>query len=145
MFCPGTSTLFDGRVLITGGQTAATATIYDPFADTWTGTTDMNVPRAYHSQLTLTDGTIFVFGGSWSGGRGNKIGEVYDPVTRVWTRKPGINANGSINTNDAQGVYRADNHMWLYEATNGKILHLGPSRMMHWFDLAGSGSVTDAG
>lgn len=145
MFCPGTSTLADGRVLITGGLSDFKATIYDPFNDTWTATTNMNVQRGYHSQLTLANGMAFVFGGSWSSVVGGKIGEVYNPVTRTWTPKRGIGANGSVVTNDVVGFYRSDNHMWLFEATNGKIIHVGPARMMHWLDLTGNGSVTEAG
>jgi galactose oxidase len=145
MFCPGTSTLADGRVLITGGLSDFKATIYNPFNDTWTATTDMTVRRGYHAQLTLADGKAFVFGGSWTEFVGGKIGEVYDPVTRIWTPKPGIGADGSVVTNDAVGPYRSDNHMWLYEATNGMILHAGPAKMMHWLNLTGSGSVTEAG
>jgi galactose oxidase len=145
MFCPGTSSLADGRTLITGGLSDVKATIYDPFMDTWTATGEMNVQRGYHSQLTLADGRTFVLGGSWSDVTGGKIGEVYDPTTQVWTPKPGIDASESINTNDEEGFYRSDNHMWMYEATNGKILHAGPSKTMHWLDLAGNGTVTVAG
>jgi galactose oxidase len=105
----------------------------------------MNVQRGYHSQLTLSDGRVFVLGGSWSHVQGGKIGEIYDPVTQTWNRKPGIQAQGSINTNDVEGFFRADNHMWLYEARLGRILHTGPAKMMHWLDLAGNGSVTEAG
>jgi galactose oxidase len=143
MFCPGTSKLADGRVLITGGLSAVQSTLYDPRTESWIKTGEMNVPRGYHSQTLLSDGTVFVLGGSWSGDEGGKIGEVYDPATEVWTAKPGIDAAGSMITNDAVGMYRADNHMWLYEATNGKILHVGPAKMMHWLDLTGSGTVSE--
>jgi galactose oxidase len=62
-----------------------------------------------------------------------------------WEIKSNILADGNILTNDIKGVYRADNHMWLHPAPNGKILQAGPSKMMHWIDTAGDGSVVDAG
>jgi galactose oxidase len=145
MFCPGTSTLADGRLLITGGLSGPRSTIYDPLTDTWSSGPDMNVGRGYHSQLTLANGNVFTLGGSWSAGVGGKVGEVYDPVANTWTAKPGIQADGTVNTEDVEGYYRSDNHMWFYEASNGKILHAGPSKTMHWIDLAGDGSVAVAG
>jgi galactose oxidase len=145
MFCPGTSSLADGRVLITGGNIEHKATIYDPFTDTWTATTEMNVPRGYQSQMTLADGRAFTLGGSWSAWIGGKIGEVYDPATATWTQKPGIKAEGTICTNDGAGFYRSDNHMWLYQAPDGGILQVGPARSMHRISLAGSGSVAKIG
>lgn len=60
----------------------------------------MNIGRGYHSQLLLTDGTVFTLGGSWMGGIGGKTGEVYSPTTETWTLKPGIASNGSLLTDD---------------------------------------------
>jgi galactose oxidase len=145
MFCPGTSTLADGRILITGGLSDRRASIYDYRNDSFSRTADMNIGRGYQSQLTLSNGDVFTLGGSWSGGTGNKLGEVYtESTTRKWTTKPGINAAGDILTDDFQGVYRSDNHMWLFEATDGRIFHAGPARRMHWINLAGTGSVTQS-
>jgi galactose oxidase len=147
MFCPGTATLADGRLLITGGLSGPKSTFYDPYTDTWSSGPDMNIGRGYQSQVTLSSGMVFVLGGSWApySGVGGKSGEVYDPATNTWTVKPGIPASGTINTEDIQGEYRSDNHMWFFEAANGKILHAGPSKYMHWIDLAGDGSVVEAG
>jgi galactose oxidase len=145
MFCPGTSSLADGRILITGGLTEQKATIYNPFTDTWTATTEMNVPRGYQSQMTLANGQVFVYGGSWSAYIGGKFAEVYDPAAATWIPKPGIKAEGSICTNDRGGFYRSDNHFWLYQAPDGALLHVGPARMMHRIDLTGNGSVTEIG
>jgi galactose oxidase len=142
MFCPGTSLLADGRLLITGGKFGVMTTLYDPWDDTWTSATNMTVERGYHSQLTLSDGRIFVLGGSWSGTLGNKYGELYDPTTSSWTPKPGTVPVGTILTNDVEGSYRTDNHMWLFEASNGRIFHAGPAKITHWIDLDGNGSIT---
>jgi galactose oxidase len=102
----------------------------------------MTVSRGYHSQFTLSDGRVFTLGGSWVDGPvGNKFAEVFNPQTNQWSRKPGIDAVASVNTEDVVGFYRSDNHMWFYESTNGKILHVGPSKTMHWFNISGNGTV----
>jgi galactose oxidase len=142
MFCPGTSLLADGRLLITGGKFGVMTTLYDPWDDTWTSATNMTVERGYHAQLTLSDGRIFVLGGSWSGTLGNKYGELYDPSTQSWTPKRGTTPEGTILTNDVEGLYRTDNHMWLFEASNGQVFHAGPAKITHWIDLDGNGSIT---
>src|SRR5262249_296584 len=43
------------------------------------------------------------------------------------------------------GIYRSDNHAWLFAASNGRIFHAGPSPYMHWITTSGDGSITDAG
>jgi galactose oxidase len=144
MFCPGTSILADGQLLITGGKFGVMTTLYDPVEDTWNSATNMTVERGYHAQLTLSDGRAFVLGGSWSGTLGNKHGEVYDPSTESWTPKPGTKPAGTILTNDVEGQYRTDNHMWLFEASNGRIFHAGPAKFTNWIDLDGNGSITTA-
>lgn len=147
MFCPGTATLHDGRILVTGGSSNKVTSIYDPRNDTWSTGQRMNVGRGYQSQLTLSDGRVFVFGGSWNGGIGGKIGEVYTEFgngSAVWTPKPGITTIPSCLTNDTEGVYRSDNHMWLFEHTDGRILQAGPSRRMHWITLADDGAIAPA-
>jgi galactose oxidase len=99
----------------------------------------MNIGRGYQSQFTLNSGLAFTLGGSWSGGIGGKVAELYDPGTNRWTTRPGIYAEGTVVTQE--GAYRSDNHMWFYESTNGRILHVGPSENMHWFNISGTGSV----
>jgi galactose oxidase len=141
MFCPGTSTLADGHTLITGGISGVRSTLYNPFNNTWTSAADMTVERGYQSQVTLSNGRVFVLGGSWSGEVGRKYGEVYDHSSRTWTRKTGTEPIGSILTNDVEGEYRTDNHMWLFESTDGRILHAGPAKRMHWINITGDGSI----
>lgn len=92
----------------------------------------------------LQDGNVLTIGESFSGGRGNKSGEIFDVRTRTWRRMDGIVSGGSMLTNDARGIYRADNHMWLFTAPNGKVFHAGPSKHMHWITTSGKGSVRDS-
>jgi galactose oxidase len=61
-----------------------------------------------------------------------------------WARKTGIPVS-PILTNDSAGVYRADNHAWLFATSGGKVFHAGPSKQMNFFDPAGAGSFSAAG
>lgn len=43
------------------------------------------------------------------------------------------------------GVYRADNHAWLFAWKEASVFHAGPSTAMNWFTTGGDGSQTGAG
>ncbi|MFV6026933.1 discoidin domain-containing protein [Streptomyces sp. NPDC056264] len=144
MFCPGIAMLADGRVLVTGGSNADKASIYDPATDSWSATAAMNIPRGYQSMTLLSTGEAFVLGGSWSGATGDKSGEVWSPDTGTWRRLPGVPAAPAL-TADPRGPYRADNHMWLYATSGGRVLQAGPSKQMNWISTEGNGSITSAG
>ncbi|MFF4983916.1 discoidin domain-containing protein [Streptomyces sp. NPDC001046] len=144
MFCPGIAMLADGRVLVTGGSNADKASIYDPATDAWSRTSEMNIARGYQAMTLLSTGDAFVLGGSWSGGRGGKDGEVWSPDTGTWRKLPGVPVDPAM-TNDPDSPFRADNHMWLHAMSGGKVLQLGPSKKMHWITTTGDGSLTDAG
>uniref|UniRef100_UPI0011EFEAAB galactose-binding domain-containing protein n=1 Tax=Pareuzebyella sediminis TaxID=2607998 RepID=UPI0011EFEAAB len=151
MFCPGINNMANGQLLVTGGSSHPKATLYDFSSDTWIAVDNMNVGRGYQGAVTLSDGFAFVFGGSWSGGlapNGEKIAEMWRPETG-WKTLPGLRSDLLFNSNDlsteVEGVYRADNHAWLWAAPNGKIFHAGPGEDMHWFDVSGSGSSIFAG
>ncbi|MER7761849.1 discoidin domain-containing protein [Streptomyces sp. NPDC097619] len=144
MFCPGIAMLADGRVLVTGGSNAEKASIYDPATDAWSTTTRMNTARGYQAMTLLSTGEAFVLGGSWSGAAGDKGGEVWSPDTRTWRSLPGVPAAPAL-TADPAGAYRADNHMWLYGTSGGRVLQLGPSRQMNWITTTGNGSITPVG
>lgn len=90
----------------------------------------------------LSDGSIFTAGGSWGGvALGNKTGEVWDISTETWSVKRNL-VDAPLVTDDDRGLYRSDNHYWLFVAPNGKVFHAGPSFNMHWIDTAGDGRVT---
>lgn len=144
MFCPGTSMLADGRILVTGGSNATKTSIYDPRTDAWSSAPDMTVGRGYQGQTTLSTGEVFTVGGSWSGGRKGKAGELYSPATNKWRPLPDVPSTPFL-TADPAGVYRADNHAWLFAAGGGKVFHAGPSARMNWIETAGRGKVVDAG
>ncbi|MGY6162423.1 RICIN domain-containing protein [Paraburkholderia strydomiana] len=143
MFCPGIANLPDGRLLVNGGSSSSKTSIYTPSTGQWSSSNLMKIPRGYQGTVTLSNGSVFTLGGSWNGGEGGKNGE-------TWTSGSGWQINGAILadyilTQDAAGIFRADNHAWLFAVSNGRVFHAGPSQAMHWFDTAGNGNVTDAG
>ncbi|MGN7253085.1 galactose oxidase-like domain-containing protein [Arthrobacter sp. SAFR-014] len=143
MFCPGTSLLPDGQLMVTGGSNSTKTSLYNPATDTWTAGPAMKIARGYHSSVTTSAGEVFTIGGSWSGGIGNKHGEVWSAASG-WRTLPNVLVN-SILTADPLGSYRADNHPWLFAAPGGRVFHAGPSRRMNWITTAGSGSISPAG
>ena len=140
MFCPGTALLFDGSVLVVGGVTSG---VTNKFNGSWYRSSPLNIRRGYNTAVTLSTGAVFTLGGSWSGGYGSKSGELWTAATG-WRLLPGVQP-GPFLTNDTAGIYRQDNHLWLFAASGGWIFHAGPSKAMHWINTAGSGAVTNCG
>lgn len=151
MFCPGINSLADGRLMIDGGSTDASTTIYDPASNTFSRAADMKMGRGYQSSVTLSDGRAFTIGGSWNGGIGGqngvpmKDGEVYDPSSNQWTPLPGALVAPMLTTYDKEGAFRTDNHAWLWAWSGGSVLQAGPSKNMNWYTTSASGAVTAAG
>ena len=98
MFCPGMSSLGDGRLVITGGSNAERTSIYDPATNAFTAGPDMQISRGYQSSTIVSSGKIFTIGGSWSGARGGKTGEIFDPLANTWTILPGADVNPMLTT-----------------------------------------------
>nr|6RYX_A Chain A, Kelch domain-containing protein [Colletotrichum graminicola M1.001] len=143
MFCPGISQLEDGRILIQGGSDADTVSIYDPATNEFTRGPNMTLARGYQTSCTLSNGKVFTIGGAWSGERVGKNGEVYDPVANAWTYLPGADFRPML-TNDHEGIWREDNHAWLFGWKNGSIFQAGPSKDQHWYGIQGNGTVAKA-
>lgn len=144
MFCPGIANLADGRIHVSGGSSAQSTSIYDPATNAWITSSPMNIARGYQGAVTLSNGDVFTIGGSWSGGHGNKDAEVWSVANGSWRRLVNV-WDDYVLTNDAQGIYRADNHAWLFTTSGGRVFHAGPSKRMNWFDTSGNGGVTAAG
>ena len=146
MFCPGINNLADGRILSAGGTSSQRTSIYDPITGVWSRADDMNVPRGYQGNVTLSDGSVFTVGGSWDAGPdGGKNAELWTPDTG-WSYLPGIAADDFLyNSNDrafeGQGLFRLDNHVWLWPAPNGRLFQAGPGEQMHWIDVTGNGGA----
>ena len=102
MFCPGINNLADGSILSAGGTTSERTSIYDPKTNLWTRAADMNIPRGYQGNVTLSNGAVFTVGGSWSNGAGNnggKAAEIWSPESG-WINLPGITGESIYNSND---------------------------------------------
>ncbi|KAI1322258.1 hypothetical protein F5Y16DRAFT_49826 [Xylariaceae sp. FL0255] len=145
MFCPGISLDVNGRIVVTGGNNAANTSIYNPSDASWTAEAEMNIPRGYQASVTIGDGRIFTIGGSWSGGLGGKNGEIYQPTTNKWTALPGALVAPML-TADAGGIFRQDNHAWLFSHKANSVFQAGPSKAMNWYNVTSTnGSYTPAG
>ncbi len=156
MFCPGINNLADGRILSAGGVTDQETSIYDPVTGTWSVAARMNIPRGYQGNVTTPEGWVFTLGGSWSGSdtpatNGGKDAEIWSPETG-WKKIPNIQGEDIYTANDLalelQGLYRVDNHLWLWPASDGSLFHAGPSEEMHWMDILannGQGEIISAG
>ncbi|KAI1357064.1 hypothetical protein F5Y01DRAFT_321375 [Xylaria sp. FL0043] len=144
MFCPGISLDANGHIIVTGGNDSKNTSTYNPDNAGWTSSAEMVIARGYQSSVTVADGRVFTIGGSWSGGRGGKNGEIYSPATNKWTSLPGA-VVAPMLTADAQGVYRADNHAWLFAYKANSVFQAGPSKQMNWYNVSGTGSYTAAG
>jgi len=143
MFCTGLALLADGRVLINGGSNDKATTVYDPTTNTWTQGSLMNIPRAYEGDTLLSTGQVLTLGGSWYDGAGNKNGELFTRGVG-WQNLSGVLAK-NILTADPAGVFRADNHVWLFGQSGGTAFQAGPSKQMNWITTTGNGSITGAG
>jgi galactose oxidase len=144
MFCPAISTLQDGRVLIQGGSDASATSFYDPKTNAFTRGPDMKMARGYQSSTILSDNNIFTIGGAYSGPRKGKDGEVYISATNTWKALPGAKVAPML-TKDKEGIWREDNHAWLFGWKNGSVFQAGPSKAMNWYGTAGVGTQVAAG
>jgi galactose oxidase len=140
MFCTGIANLPDGRIHVSGGSSSQKTSLYNPNSNSWSVAATMNIARGYQGSVTLSDGSVLTYGGSWSGGLGGKNGE-------VWTENGGWRqvanlADSELLTADAAGIFRSDNHGWFFSVGNGRVFHAGPSQTMHWLNTVDSGSVT---
>lgn len=154
MFCMGANILEDGSVLMNGGNSHGQTSIFDSVSGNWTSEDPLNIPRAYQGNAMLEDGRVLTLGGSWkfsalcrdefdnSGTCVDKTAEVWDKQNG-WEVLSGISPN-QLTTDDHDGLFRSDNHMWLFSIPGGKVLHAGPSRKMHLLDVSGNGSIAFA-
>jgi N-acetylneuraminic acid mutarotase len=78
--------LTNGKVLISGGQTAASdalssAELYDPVAKTFSLTGRMITPRSDHTATLLSNGLVLMAGGENVNGVSTAKAELYNPAT----------------------------------------------------------------
>jgi galactose oxidase len=154
MFCPGTAVLPDGRVLVNGVSSSPKTSIYSPITSGWSISGEMNVARGYESDTLLSYGTlsngvlsnlqVLTLGGSWSGSLGGKTAEIWSSATGTWSLLNGVPETNVVGP-DPQGIYRGDNHLWLFAQSNGTVFQAGPSAQMNWITTEGNGTIVSAG
>jgi hypothetical protein len=108
---------------------------------TWSTVASMHNTRFAFSSEVLTDGRVFVAGGEY--GTGTTNGEIYDPVSNLWTlasAPPGLITTGGVSANDlfpdtsgladAESVLLANGNVLIspvYPATPGGTLIYNPA------------------
>lgn len=122
----------DGRILIQGGSDASTTSFYNPATNAFTRGPDLKMARGYQSSVTTSKNQIFTIGGAFTGPRQGKDGELYDTTSNTWTPLPGAKV-GPMMTVDREGVWREDNHAWLFGWRNGSVFQAGPSMAQNWY------------
>lgn len=70
--------------------------------------------------------------------------EIYDVARNTWTLLPGCPVAPML-TNDQDGVFRQDNHAWLFGWKEGTVFQAGPSSAMNWYSTTGNGGQKSAG
>ena len=94
--------LSDGTVICKSNGGPAYGNIWDKLTPdaqgsyvngTWSTITPMNDTRLFFSSQVLMDGRVYVAGGEY--GTGLATGEVYNPLTNVWTSTPSPGGNVS--------------------------------------------------
>ncbi|WP_425437644.1 kelch repeat-containing protein [Melittangium boletus] len=85
-----------GQVLVVGGmsaeyggETLASAELYDPATNTWSLAGALGMPRGHHTASLLGDGTVLVVGGIDAEGRPLASAELFIPATGGFTSVPG--------------------------------------------------------
>lgn len=68
----------------------------------------MKIARGYQTSVLTSEGKVFELGGSYSGGIGGKLGELWDPATNIWTILTGATTSNML-TVDGEGAWRTDN------------------------------------
>ncbi|HEY9065434.1 MAG TPA: galactose oxidase-like domain-containing protein [Burkholderiaceae bacterium] len=133
LFCTGHAFLADGRLFVAGGHIQNNvglpkASIYDPFANTWTATPDMNAGRWYPTVTALANGDALVVSGDIDLSVGvNTLPQVYQTGTRTW--------RSLTSAQLSQDLYPM-----MFLAPNGKVINVAPTPTTRYLDTSGTGS-----
>ncbi|KAI8820438.1 uncharacterized protein EV422DRAFT_70220 [Fimicolochytrium jonesii] len=163
MFCPGTTNLPDGSIMVNGGSGPISTVMYNPATKKFNAAGQMNVPRGYQANILTTSNKVFTIGGSFvrkygKYGTGGRDGELFTPGVNgglgswaISNPKAGNIIGGVENgqpSPDPEGLYRSDNHAMLvaYQNSAGEamVLHLGPVPTMHAINTV-TGTITSLG
>ena len=158
-----TATLLQsGKVLVTGGCTTNTCSsdtavseLYDPLANSWSTTGNLNTARYYQTAVRLKTGKVLIIGGS----TGITSCELYDPSKGTWSNAASTSATRVFNattllsdgkvlvTGGAVGRF-PQNSAELYDPTANTWTLTGnmtTARYAHTATLLGDGTVLVSG
>lgn len=134
VFCSGHTVMPDGRVIVTGGRIAGTATlgprytvIYDPATNQWSEGPSMRRGRYYPTNLVLGDGRTLVFSGYDSTHTFNDQVESFIPGTG-----PGGTDQWELLPADHYIAYYPRMHL----LPSGKVFHVGKDPVTETLDPA---------
>lgn len=141
--------LDDGRVLVIGGADGSSkkaalldeVLIYDPAADTWTPSTKLGAPRAFHVAERVGDKVIVAGGiGSAPGGtQATKIALQFDPSTQTWSKLPGLAVDYPV----AKGAVLDGERLLVWSSLNpNKPAQLWQPDTQQWEDVGAPAAAT---
>ncbi len=93
-----TSTLLNGKVLVTGGMYDSSAELYDLVTDTWSMTGGMSVIRDSHTATLLPSGKVLIAGGRIGSSQTRASAELYDPASGTWSSTGSMSVTRSNHT-----------------------------------------------
>lgn len=144
LWCGGTSTLPDGRLINVGGygnngpdSANNLVRIHTPGtlgAGAWTAGQPMAFQRFYATSLTLPNGEVLVSGGTFGTTWTANIPEVAS-TTGVWRQ---LNSTHVADTTATWFKY----YPWFHVLSDGKVFYSGADYRTYFLDTAGSGSIT---
>ncbi|MEM7126592.1 MAG: putative Ig domain-containing protein, partial [Chloroflexota bacterium] len=141
MFCASQGMLEDGRLFVNGGRNFGDSpwtSIFDYRTNTWTKLENMHKGRWYPTSLVMPGDKVFTALGTG----GDQYPELWEPG-ESWTLQTGINLTGPVL--NYTGHY--ENLWWPYLslASDGRLLHAGPTPRMHWINPLGNGTIQQTG
>lgn len=142
LFCAGSSHLWDGRVLFTGGDGSPegdnsgilNSTIFNPYTEEWSSTEHMNAPRWYAGIASLPNGEMLTVGGTNVVNHVKPLDVVYSEVFQHDQTWRPLNNVLPPYMNSTTGEYQ-----WMQTKPNGDVAVVGPHSDIYNIETQGDG------